>query len=37
MDTFLAWIRLALPADVFDNLLTENGPLIDLVFNQLGA
>ena len=32
MDTFLAWIRLSLPAEVFDNLLLENGPIIDLVF-----
>lgn len=37
MDTFLAWIKLALPAEVFDNLLTENQPLIDLVFQQLGT
>ena len=32
MDTFLSWIRLALPKEVFENLLTENGPMIDLVF-----
>ena len=32
MDTFLSWIKLALPAEVFDNLLAENGPMIELVF-----
>lgn len=32
MDTFLAWIKLQLPAELFDNLLAENGPVIELVF-----
>lgn len=35
MDTFLAWIRLALPAEVFANLLSENPAMIELVFEQL--
>lgn len=37
MDTFLAWIRLALPAEVFENLLPENPAMVDLVFQQLGS
>ena len=37
MDTFLAWIRLALPNEVFENLLAENGALIELVFAQLSS
>lgn len=35
MDTFLAWIRLALPAEVFANLLPENPAMIELIFEQL--
>ena len=37
MDTFVAWLKLDLPAEVFDNLIAENGAMIDLVFQQLGA
>ena len=32
MDTFLAWIRLALPAEVFQHLLIECPAMIELVF-----
>lgn len=35
MDTFLAWIKLALPHEVFANLLTENQAMIELIFEQL--
>ena len=37
MDTFLAWIRLSLPDEVFQNLLAENGAMIDLIYSQLGS
>ena len=37
MDTFLAWIRLALPAEVFENIMAENRPVVDLVFEQLAS
>ena len=37
MDTFLAWVKLALPNEVFENLLAENGALIELVFAQLNS
>ena len=33
MDTFLAWIRLALPVEVFANLLSENSAMIELIFD----
>ena len=35
MDTFLAWIKLALPNEVFANLLNENQAMIELIFEQL--
>ena len=35
MDTFLAWIKLALPTEVFANLLQENSAMIELIFEQL--
>ena len=35
MDTFLAWVKLALPHEVFANLLTENQAMIELIFEQL--
>ena len=35
MDTFLAWIKLALPSEVFANLLSENAAMIELIFEQL--
>ena len=37
MDTFYAWIKLALPADVFENLLAENPAMIDMIFEELSS
>ena len=37
MDTFLAWIKLALPVEVWQNLLQECDAMIALVFQQLGG
>ena len=35
MDTFLSWIRLSLPTEVYENMLVENAAMVDLIFQQL--
>ena len=35
LDTFESWIRLALPAEVFENLVQDCPSLVALVFNAL--
>ncbi len=37
MDTFLAWIRLALPTEVFENLLSENPAMVEMIFEELNS
>ena len=37
MDTFLAWIRLALPTEVFENLLSENPAIVEMIFDELNS
>ena len=37
MDTFLAWIRLALPTEVFENLLSENAAMVEMIFEELNS
>ena len=35
MDTFLSWVKLSLPTEVYENMLTENVAMVDLIFQQL--
>jgi len=35
METFLAWARLKLPDEVFENLVADNSYLLELVFSEL--
>ena len=35
MDTFLSWVKLSLPKEVFENMLTDNAAMINLIFEQL--
>ena len=37
MDTFLAWIRLALPTEVFENLPSENPAMVEMIFEELNS
>lgn len=35
METFLAWARLKLPEEVFENLVTDDPNLLNLIFAEL--
>ena len=35
MATFFAWIKLALPEEVFANLFTDSPNLMELIFSEL--
>jgi hypothetical protein len=35
LETFLAWIKLSLPEQVFENLVQDNASVLDLVFSAL--
>jgi len=35
METFLAWTRLKLPEEVFENLVADNPNLMELIFAEL--